>query len=73
MITLGSGSMLALEGGIVRGVRREAGGVPRSTQGGGAAAAAASQSAATRTPGSHVRVTFARADHPIAYGYQPRT
>ncbi|HEX4388547.1 MAG TPA: M14 family zinc carboxypeptidase [Steroidobacteraceae bacterium] len=73
LVTLGSGSMLAIEGGIVRGVRREAGGVPRSTQGGGAAAAAASQSAATRTPGSHVRVTFARADHPIAYGYQPRT
>ncbi len=73
MITLGSGSMLALEGGIVRGVRREAGGVPRSTQGGGAAAAAASQSAATRTPGAHVRVSFARPDHPIAYGYPART
>jgi hypothetical protein len=73
MITLGSGSMLALEGGIVRGVRREAGGVPRSTQGGGAAAAAASQSAATRTPGAHVRVSFARPDHPIAYGYAART
>jgi hypothetical protein len=73
LITLGSGSMLALEGGIVRGVRREAGGVPRSTQGGGAAAAAASQSAVTRTPGAHVRVTFARAEHPIAYGYEPRT
>jgi len=41
LITLGNGSMLALEGGIVRGVRREAGGVPRSTAGGGAAAAAA--------------------------------
>ena len=26
----------------------------------------------TRTPGSHVRVTFDRPDHPIAYGY-PRT
>jgi Zinc carboxypeptidase len=73
LITLGSGSMLALEGGIVRGVRRESGGVPRSTQGGGAAAAAASQSAVTRTPGSHVRVTFARPDHPIAYGYEART
>ena len=31
MVTLGSGSMLALEGGIVRGVRRSSGGVPRST------------------------------------------
>ena len=30
LITLGSGSMLALEGGIVRGVRRVSGGVPRS-------------------------------------------
>jgi hypothetical protein len=73
MVTLGSGSMLALEGGIVRGVRRAAGGVPRSTQGGGAASAAASENAATRTPGAHVRVTFARPDHPLAYGYPVRT
>jgi Zinc carboxypeptidase len=73
LITLGNGSMLPLEGGLVRGVRRQAGGVPRSTQGGGAAAAAASQTAETRTPGAHVRVSFARPDHPIAYGYAPRT
>ncbi|HYB65012.1 MAG TPA: M14 family zinc carboxypeptidase [Steroidobacteraceae bacterium] len=73
LITLGSGSMLPLEGGIVRGVRRESGGVPRSTQGGGAASAAASQSAVTRTPGAHVRVSFARPGHPIAYGYAART
>ncbi len=73
LVTLGSGSMLPLEGGMVRGVRRESGGVPRSTQGGGAAAAAAAQSAVTRTPGAHVRVTFARPDHPIAYGYDART
>jgi hypothetical protein len=73
LVTLGSGSMLPLEGGIVRGVRRAAGGVPRSSQGGGTAAAAASQDLATRTPGAHVRVTFDRPDHPIAYGYPPRT
>ena len=73
LITLGSGSMLPLEAGLVRGVRREAGGVPRSSQGGGAAAAAAAQSAVTRTPGSHLRVTFARPDHPIAYGYASHT
>jgi len=73
LITLGNGSMLPLEGGLVRGVRREAGGVPRSTQGGGSAAAAASQTAETRTPGTHVRVSFARPEHPIAYGYAPRT
>jgi hypothetical protein len=73
LITLGSGSTLALEGGIVRGVRRESGGVPRSTQGGGAAAAAAANDAVTRTPGSHLRVSFARPDHPIAYGYPART
>jgi hypothetical protein len=73
LITLGSASMLPLEGGMVRGVRRESGGVPRSTQGGGAAAAAAAQSAVTRTPGAHVRVTFVRPDHPIAYGYSART
>jgi Zinc carboxypeptidase len=72
-ITLGSGSMLPLEAGLVRGVRREAGGPPRSSAGGGAAAAAASAGAETKTPGSHVRVSFARPDHPIAYGYQPRT
>ncbi|HWW78612.1 MAG TPA: M14 family zinc carboxypeptidase [Steroidobacteraceae bacterium] len=73
LITLGNGSMLPLEGGIVRGVRREAGGVPRSTAGGGAAAAAAANDAVTRTPGAHLRVSFARPDHPIAYGYPTHT
>ena len=73
MITLGSGSALPLEGGIVRGVRRESGGVPRSSQGGGADAAAAAQQTQTRTPGAHLRVTFARPEHPIAYGYPTHT
>jgi hypothetical protein len=73
LITLGNASMLPLEAGMVRGVRRESGGVPRSTQGGGAAAAAASQASVTRTPGTHLRVTFARPEHPIAYGYGART
>ena len=73
LITLGSGSMLALEGGIVRGVRRESGGVPRSLQGGGTAAAAAAQASVARTPGAHVRVTFTHPEHPIAYGYDVRT
>jgi len=73
LITLGSGSMLALEGGIVRGVRRDAGGVPRSSQGGGVESAAAAQQSETRTPGAHVRVTFAQPKHPIAYGYPLRT
>ena len=72
-ITLGNGTMLPLEGGIVRGVRRESGGVPRSSAGGGAAAAAASQFTQTRTPGSHLRVSFAQPEHPIAYGYPSRT
>jgi hypothetical protein len=73
MVTLGSGTMLALEGGLVRFVRRSSGGVPRSTAGGGSASAAAAQDAATRTPGAHVRVTFDRPDHPIAYGYPEHT
>ncbi len=73
LVTLGNGSMLPLEAGLVRGVRREAGGTPRSSQGGGSAAAAAAQNAETRTPGAHVRVSFARADHPLAYGYGART
>jgi hypothetical protein len=73
LVTLGSGSMLALEGGIVRGVRRVSGGVPRSSAGGGSDAAAAAMEAVTRTPGAHVRATFARPDHPIAYGYPART
>jgi hypothetical protein len=73
MITLGSGTMLALDGGLVRGVRAVAGGVPRSATGGGSVAAAASQQSIARTPGSHVRVTFDRPDHPIAYGYPVRT
>ncbi|HUO96672.1 MAG TPA: M14 family zinc carboxypeptidase [Steroidobacteraceae bacterium] len=73
LVTLGNGTMLPLEAGLVRGVRREAGGVPRSSQGGGADAAAAAQQAATRTPGAHLRVSFARPDHPLAYGYPART
>jgi hypothetical protein len=73
MVTLGSGSMLPLEGGIVRGVRRSSGGVPRSTQGGGTASSAAAQNAEARTPGAHVRVTFDRPDSPLAYGYPSRT
>jgi hypothetical protein len=73
LLTLGSGSTLALEGGIVRGVRRAAGGVPRSSQGGGDAAAAPARNAGTRTPGAHLRVSFARPDHPLAYGYPART
>jgi hypothetical protein len=73
LVTLGSGTMLAIEGGIIRGVRRDSGGVPRSTQGGGSDSASAAQQAITRTPGSHVRVTFAWPQHPIAYGYPART
>lgn len=73
MVTLGSGSMLALEGGLVRFVRRSSGGVPRSAAGGGGASSAAAQQAGTRTPGAHVRVTFDRPDHPIAYGYPLHT
>jgi len=73
LITLGSGSMLPIEGGIIRGVRRDSGGVPRSTQGGGADSSAAAQQAITRTPGSHLRVTFDRPEHPIAYGYPQET
>jgi hypothetical protein len=73
LVTLGNASMLPLEGGLVRGVRRDSGGVPRSSAGGGAAAAAASQDAVTRIPGAHVRVSFARPDHPIAYGYAVST
>jgi hypothetical protein len=69
LVTLGTGSALPIEAGIIRGVRRESGGPPRSSQGGGGAAAAAALGSATRTPGAHVRVTFARPDHPIAYGY----
>jgi hypothetical protein len=73
MVTLGSGSTLALEGGIVRGVRRDSGGVPRSAAGGGSDSAQASVESVTRTPGSHVRVSFAQPDHPIAYGYPAHT
>ena len=55
MVTLGSGSMLALEGGLVRFVRRSSGGVPRSAAGGGGASSAASQQARTRTPAPRAR------------------
>ena len=73
LVTLGSGSVLALEAGIVRGVRRDAGGPPRSAAGTGAAAAEASTLAETSTPGAHVRVSFVQPDHPIGYGYPTRT
>lgn len=73
LVTLGNGSMLPIEAGMLRGVRRDSGGVPRSSAGGGAAAAAAAQEAVTRTPGAHVRVSFVRPDHPIAYGYSQST
>ena len=73
LVTLGSGSMLPLEAGIVRGVRRSSGGVPRSSQGGGSDSAAAAQQAATRTPGAHVRATFDRANSPLGYGYPTET
>jgi hypothetical protein len=73
LVTLGTGSALALEGGLVRGVRRVAGSVPRSSDGDGGASAAAVQQSGARTPGAHVRVTFARPEHPIAYGYPART
>ncbi len=73
LVTLGSASMLPIEGGLIRGVRRDSGGPPRSTQGGGAAAAASAQESITRTPGAHLRVTFARPEHPIAYGYEAHT
>ena len=73
MITLGSGSMLPIETGMLRGVRRDSGGVPRSTQGGGVESSAASREAIARTPGAHVRVTFDRPEHPIAYGYSLHT
>jgi hypothetical protein len=64
LVTLGSGSMLPLEGGIVRGVRRAEGG-PSLRLGRG--------ETETRTPGAHLRVTFARPEHPVAYGYPART
>ncbi|MDP9064991.1 MAG: hypothetical protein M3O06_03885 [Pseudomonadota bacterium] len=73
MITLGNASMLPLEAGIVRGVRRDSGGTPRSTAGGGASSSEASRESVTRTPGAHVRVSFLRPDHPIAYGYAAST
>jgi hypothetical protein len=73
LVTLGSGSMLALEGGIVRGVRRDSGGTPRSAGSGGAESAQAAMASVTRTPGAHVRVSFAQPDHPIAYGYPAHT
>jgi len=50
LLTLGNGSTLVLEGGLVRGMRRASG-------------------IEVFTPGSELRLSFERADHPIAYGY----
>ena len=74
LVTLGSGIMLALEGGLVRcrpAIVRAA--FPAARREAAAPPSAAAQQAATRTPGAHVRVTFDRADHPIAYGYPAHT
>jgi hypothetical protein len=69
LATLGSGTALALEAGIVRGVRRaEPRGIPLPSDGTGAPF----QDARVSTPGSHLRATFARPDHPLAYGYPAR-
>ncbi len=68
-ITLSSGSLLPIEGGMVQGIRRVSGGVARSAAGAGSAAAAASSDAVTQTPGSEVRVHFLHPHNPIAYGY----
>jgi hypothetical protein len=54
LVTLGNGTTLALEGGLVPNVRRAA--LPGVT-----------------TPGAELRASFARAGHPIAYGYPPVT
>ena len=54
LLTLGAGTTLALEGGLVRNV-------PRAGTNG------------VFTPGSELRATFARADHPLAYGYGAET
>lgn len=50
LVALGNGSTLALDGGLVRHVRR-------------------ATIDELRTPGVELRATFARPDHPIAYGY----
>jgi hypothetical protein len=50
LLTLGAGTTLALEGGLVRGV-------PRAAE------------SEVFTPGSELRASFERPDHPIAYGY----
>jgi hypothetical protein len=54
LLTLGNGSLLPLEGGLVRGVRR-------------------ARTARVFTPGSELRLTFARDGHPIGYGYGRET
>jgi Zinc carboxypeptidase len=54
LLTLGGGSTLALEGGLVGGVQR-------------------ALDTHVFTPGSELRLTFARPDHPIAYGYGRET
>ncbi len=73
LITLSSGSLLPIEGGMIQGIRRVSGGVARSAAGNGAAAAAASTDELTRTPGSEVRVHFLAPHNPIAYGYPSDT
>jgi len=72
-ITLGSGSMLPLEGGIVRGVRRESGGVPRRLTG------RRSGCRSCRAAGEHSHARCAppgflcAAGSPDRYGYPERT
>jgi hypothetical protein len=65
LVTLGNGSTLALDGGLVRGVRRAA----RRD----AATGALVSGYGAWTPGSELRARFARPDHPLAYGYGEAT
>src|SRR5262249_31682183 len=53
-----------------RGGARAGGARPRRSD--DSSAFSDSERGPTRTPGSHLRVTFARPDHPIAYGYPAR-
>ena len=71
LVTLGNGSMLALEGGMVRGVRRDSGGVPRSRR--AAADRPRRLGGDTRTPGVARTRQLHAPDHPLAYGYPART
>ena len=72
LITLGNGTMLPLEAAWCAACAARPAAC-RAARGRRCSLGRGGAERRDATPGAHVRVSFARPDHPIAYGYAPRT